>query len=106
MRTDQMECAALLNGFISGWNAGIARGVRSAFVLDAEKLATTKGIDDVSARVLAVRPAAQCIGASGINFTQFMERYIAFTVARPERQQEPFYDLLTEMIENTLCRPK
>lgn len=102
-QADQRECVAVVSGFIGGWSAGTARGISSAFLLDEKNMASTQGIKDYTDRVLAIRPSAQCIAASGVTLSQFIERYVVYVTARPERDSDIFYEVMAEMVENTIC---
>ena len=102
--TQQVSCAASMNGFLAGWRAGVNRGIRAGFIQDAQNLATTKGIKDVQERTSAVRWGAECVTDADIGFEPFIARYVSYVVARPDLASVSFDKVLVEMIEQTICK--
>ncbi|MDQ0035871.1 hypothetical protein J2W30_003639 [Variovorax boronicumulans] len=102
--TKQLVCTSSMTAFLVGWRAGVNRGVRVAFMQDAQNLGTTKGIKDVQERTAAVRWIGECITDADIGFEPFIDRFVSYVVARPDLAAVGYDKVLVEMIERTICK--
>lgn len=95
-------CTFLLRGFVDGFVAGSRRGVRTAFISDAQNLATTKGINDLQSRVSLVSPKAQCLPPAA-TLGQVAEVFIRYLDAHPQRSSELYPEPLIDAMEEYFC---
>ena len=100
----QTDCVQRVAAFLKGWNAGVARGARSAFIFDAANLATTQGVTDVQRRSAALLPAAQCVGLSGRTFDTLVSGYIDFVAQVPSREFLDYGQVLQDYFEDVICK--
>lgn len=95
-------CAMTIASFLDGLRVGADRGLRTAFIEDQAVLGTTKGIQDVQRRILAIRPKAHCV-ASNTGAFEVRSVFVRFMARHAERRSERYPAVMIDAIEAGFC---
>ena len=95
-------CVLIITGYLTGFRAGAGRGLSTAFVHDAQSLATIKGIADLRARITAVAPRAACMPVATTP-RQVSDLYVHYIDTHPAVASGEFATPLLDTIESYFC---
>ena len=95
-------CTFVIQGYMAGFRDGATRGLRTAFVDDPQNLQTTKGVEDVTGRIDALRPKAQCVERSA-TIEQVTATFIVYVDSHPAERSLPYSQALENAFEAYFC---
>ncbi len=95
-------CTFLIRGFIDGYLAGAKRGLSVAFTQDEKNLRTTRGANDVMARINAIQDKATCFDG-GAKVSQIGDAFVQYMAAHPDAQDKPYYVPMAQMVYENVC---
>ncbi|MDO9400893.1 MAG: Rap1a/Tai family immunity protein [Polaromonas sp.] len=82
-------CSFAIWGFVAGYLQGADAGAAAALIHDPAAVQTSRGIDDLTRKLEALKPRARCIPASA-GVPDVVDAFTKYVEAHPEASGKPF----------------